>query len=399
MIEEIVQTLAQELHVSEDLVQSAVSQADGELEKAREILLSILPRYLVIKVKYIISRSDGECGLIYICIERNSPDFRLFRIIVDTSADWIDGIDVRGPVDRFYMVLSERSSHPRSVSSVHEAQKLQERLMRYLVPSAFARFFDSWNVPKPDFILEKTAGKEEAKSEEKPPEAAETPDESLEHPGGTAGERKPGPRADSLVDRLRGMFKFALEEITYKRIEELEVDYDFMTSAKYSEILERLGIKPPDKAKARTEAGSEEKETFRLFLKGRILIDPTGGTPVDELDLGDLVFCDILDRSEVAQSAAQMIGVYKRGLWMPVRGRIKEMKRLEGDRYRIRIKLATGIYIDTVAFQNLRVRQHALSGQGETLSSRSSQNSASPLTLMIGILLVAALIMAFLMMR
>ncbi|HDS29724.1 MAG TPA: hypothetical protein ENN67_01635 [Firmicutes bacterium] len=392
MTDETVQSLALELNVGEDIAQSALERAGGELMKAREILLDLLPGFFIIKIKYIVSRADSDCGMILICVERDNPEYIISRALIETNIEWLDGINIHGSLGTLIMIFNENKLNPRTASAVQDARELVEKLKSMLMPSDFYEFFNYWKLPKADLIDENQPDDNNEENYNSESVLIENEDDAeynfiITHDN------------FDVRDALTEMFRVILEEIFYKRIEVLDVDYEFMTSAQYDEAMENLGYKPPTRPKSTESEAGEEKEPFKLYLKGRMLIDPTGGTPVENLDIGHIVYCDILDRSEVAQSAAQMIGAYKRGLWLPVRGTISEIEKIEGERWRLRIKLASGIYIDTIAFSNLRIRQHGLTSLATARKVYNASPSINPTTLFAGILLVVAMIIIFITMR
>ena len=86
MSEEIVTSLVDEMHVTEELARSAVLQADGELDKARSILDGMVARYLLIQASFVSLKSrDSGGGLIYLIAEKGASDFILFKPITNNE--------------------------------------------------------------------------------------------------------------------------------------------------------------------------------------------------------------------------------------------------------------------------------------------------------------------------
>lgn len=316
--------LVQELNVSEDLARIAVNEADGVLEKARDILSDLLPKYIIIKARFLTVRSDSCGGLIFICVEKNARDFIFIKTIQDFDRDWLRGISVYYSPEIFDRFFIEYFQDQRRSIRRYDAQKLKDSLKDSINPTSFNFLFKYWNQSKQEIFNEKDP--------RLPPE----------HP----------------VSVLKTAFEFTLSNILVQDVE-VEVDYDFLTSSQFEAVRESLGVPSPDKDKSPSDTSNEKdspQERFRLYLKGQFIIDPVDGVLLEEVQLNDVLYCEILDRSEVAVSAGRIIGAYRRGAWFPVRGTVVEIDDMTGERRKYRLKIAPGIYVDVLSFTGFRVR-------------------------------------------
>ena len=128
-------------------------------------------------------------------------------------------------------------------------------------------------------------------------------------------------------------------------------------------------------------------------LKGQFNIDPVNGTAVHSLRVGDSVYCEIIDRKDVSVSVGRLIGAYKQGLWLPIKGRILEVTEAVGDRRRFNLILARGIYIDVLSFSDILVRTTELRPRERVREAQPNQDQSSSLPLLVAVVLLAALVM------
>lgn len=359
-----VDSLAQELRVSQDLAHMALSEAQGELEKARSILRNLLPRYLTVKVRYLTVKSDGGGGLVFVCMEKDTGQFLIFKTIVESDRDWLKKTRVQWSSDLFYRLFRDYFREHSSGTKVFDSQKLKQALSSRISAALLRPLFEQWDRPKRDIIPESRAAEEPT------------------HPGSV----------------LQALFASALADALVEKVS-IDVDYEFYNTQQFEAIRRNLGLITPQPKKSSERAAGEEKERFKIFLKGQFVIDPVNGAAVSDLEIGDSAYCDILDRSEVSLSAARLIGAYKRGLWMPVRGRITEINKAIGERRRIRLKLAQGVYLDVLSFDSLLVRVNELTPKERVLRAEESPHEDGPLPLLIAVVLVAVLILALMILR
>jgi len=364
MDQDLVTSLVEELRVNEDLARIAVMESQGELRKAREILQGLLPRYLFIKARFAPKRSAGNGGLIFILVEKGATRFTIFRTIFESDRDWVSGVNVRSSPAVFHKVFEDYFRENVGGRRLFDSRQLKERLSAKLNPAGLQYLFDLWDCPKTEVIEDSN------------------PLDSY---------RKPG-------DILHALLSAVLGEILVEKTT-LTVDYDFYTEAQLSGISEKLGLGPMVAAKASARAEKKQKAGLKVYLKGRFALDPVRGTPVHSLETNDSVYCEIMDRSDVAVSVARLIGAYKQGLWLPVKGRIIEISEAIGDRSRYRVMVAQGVYVDVLSFTDLLARTVDFSPKDRI--SRSSENSEefNPLPLLIAVVLLALLIISLLLAR
>lgn len=376
----------EDLQVNETPEEAAPEQAEGEQSEAEVTPLDAGPKYLFIKVKFYVASSNGDGGLIFICVEKGSDTFNFFRSIVEPAPAWVDGISVQNSPESFHNLFRNYFDSPKLGSMAYDAGRLDEALQHIIKPISFFSFLETEESTEP---VEEPEGSDISDqpevSAESEPVAVET-----DHESGTDVQA-------NVLEILHSMICAALEDFYMKRIEPLEVDCVFYTQMQYDEMLETLGLKPREKTKEEKIREEEASQVFKLYLKGRFTIDPVGGTPVQQLKAGDIVYCEIADRSEVAKSAAHSIGAYKRGLWLPIRGVILEITKSGDDHVRVRLKIGPGMYLDALAFASLRVRCRPLSIDGQIQEATSQVVASNPMSLVIGLVLIAVVVVVIVM--
>lgn len=363
-------SLAQELNVSKDLARLAMDEAEGMLEKARDILQGLIPKYVFVKAKYSSRKSDGRNGLLLLCTEKGAESFLFYKAMVASSRDWLQDIVISRPPELMDRILDGFFKEHKSASLEFESAKLGEDLAKVVGGSTLQFMFDGWDKPKP--------------------ESSGAPSKNMNN--------------GSTTEKVIEIFETALSEILLQRVA-VEVDYDFYTPSQFAPIAAALGIDlavqkseetPRD---AQEEKPKEVEDKFKLYLKGQFIIDPTGGTLVNDIKVGDFAYCDITDRGEVALAAGRLIGAYKKGLWLPIRGAVVEVLDMAGDRKQYRVQVAQAIFVDVLSFTGFRIRTNAMTARDVVLKAKDSSHGFGAMPLFIAIALVAALIILIIMMR
>jgi hypothetical protein len=362
-------TLARELNVSEDLAKSAVLEANGALGKARAILLELLPRYLFVKVRFLSTKTDGKAGLAFLCLEKGSDDFLLFDLIVESNREWLKGIGIQRSPDTFYRHLKDYHRENINGPMAHESSRMNQELRLKLQPQVFKFVFDKWEQPKQDLVAESGHSKEAI------------------HP------------AALLAFIIENM----IADITVQKMS-AEVDYDFLSVAQFGEISDELGLYVEKPAAVQVVAlpqvkPDREDEPFRIYFKGQFIIDPISGRLLEEVMVGDLLYCEIVDRSDMAVAAARLIGAYKRGLWVPVRGLVVDVQQMTGERRKYCLKLAPGVFVDVLSFTGVRVRTQPYAFPEVMNTIKEAQLTWSPAPVIFAAALVVLLVIALFLTR
>jgi hypothetical protein len=364
MDQDLVTSLVEELHVSEDLARIAVMESQGELELAREILQGLLPRYLFIKAQFVPKRSGANGGLILILVEKGASRFTVFKTIFESDRDWLNGVNVRLSPAILNKVFEDYYKEHTGGHRMFDAQQLKDRLAAKLNPAGLQYLFDLWDCPKTEVI---------------------------ENSNPLDTYHKPG-------DILHMLLLTVLGEILVEKIS-LTIDYDFYTEAQFGPIREKLGLAPKDSGRNSLSGPKKLREGLKVYLKGRFAIDAVNGTPVHALETYDSVYCEIMDRSDVSVSVARLIGAYKQGLWLPVKGKITEISEAIGDRNKFRVMVTPGVYIDVLSFTDLLVRTADFGPRERVQRSSDSTEEFNPLPLLIAVVLLALLVMSLLLAR
>jgi hypothetical protein len=91
-------------------------------------------------------------------------------------------------------------------------------------------------------------------------------------------------------------------------------------------------------------------------LKGQLVIDPHHGIRVEELKEGDTIICDIIDTSPLSVEVGKMLGIYRRGVWFPARGKIISIEDTLSGTKKITMRTGHGIYVVTTALGSVRIK-------------------------------------------
>lgn len=161
---------------------------------------------------------------------------------------------------------------------------------------------------------------------------------------------------NDLKDALTKLLKPAIDNIYMESIT-LEISADFQNGFQYDNLMESFGQRgPEEKIKHAEKPPASKDEVFKVYLKGSVIIEPQRGVPVEDLQVGDTIICDIIDSQPVALQVGKMLGIYRRGVWFPAKGKIVELEDSLAGTKRITIRAGHGIYIITRALNSVRIR-------------------------------------------
>jgi hypothetical protein len=138
---------------------------------------------------------------------------------------------------------------------------------------------------------------------------------------------------------------------------------------------------------------------LKVYLKGQFLIDPIEGVLVHELQLNDMVYFELTDRSDVAVTVGRLLGAYKKGLWLPVKGKIIEIQDATGGRKKFRLKAAKGVFIDVLSIGDVKIRTLNLSTRERIAKGQELKADTSMIPILIAVSLLAFLIVVLMMLR
>lgn len=372
MSQDVVNSLVNEYHISEELAARATSEANGELENARRILDSIVPKYLFIKVRYLENNHEKGGGIILIGLEKNTGSFLLFRTLVDQSKDTITNIDYRLRPDYLYTNLKNYFAKATGASVFHDSEDLRNKLSRHLKPMSLNQIFHYGNSRKIASI-EESFGISDVKVE-------------------------PEPQLDTSQFILRELFTKVLGEVLFRGIT-VAADYDLMTVPEFEAVREALDLE--DVSKHAPEVKKQERKEYKpdIILKGQLIIDPIEGCHTMYIKEGDRIYCDIVDRTEIATVVVDRLGLRKQGFWKSAIGRIVEITDTSQDLGRFRIQIAKGVYVIAPVLKNVKIKTFKTAYEIREEARAAETQVANPMPLLIGVILVAALVMILIMLR
>ncbi|MCX6646240.1 MAG: hypothetical protein NTY09_07775 [bacterium] len=353
----IVTCLANEMDVTEDLALIAVTEANGEIDKAREIVKGLIPRYLFIKVKFIAIRKE-QAGLIFLLTEKGRPDFILFRAIAETDTAWVNSHPVNVPPANFFNTIRKYFTEQTTGPKLFDSQQMRAEIAKRLNASALQYLFSLWDQPKTELIPESIPSEEVT--------------------------NQVGPIINDLISRL-------LEDIFIDKIK-VDLDYDFMTDKNFRTIAQELGLETTTYSAVLSQEDPEHAEGLKVSLKGQFMIDPVNGIPSQELKVNDSAYVEVLDRSELGVSIGKLIGAYRMGMWRPVRCRIEEIVQLTGERWRFRLKVTKGIFVDVLSYENILVRNKPYTRRITPVKAAEEKSEMNFMPLLVGIVVMIAII-------
>ena len=337
-----------------------LERANGELASARRILDGIGAAFLFVKTRYLEANWDKGGGLILIGIRKNPPEIVKLSALVNNNSEFIEAAPLEISPAEFQFKIDEYMEHTPGASKFHEAVAMSEKLLHNLDLSFFQKFFD----------LVKSPGVE----------------------SGSNGYSK-----DAVNGEISSALTGILSEILYRRIA-VESSHEFLTQNEFEDITNALGIE--------TEvdyAGGRPLKPLNLegdvSLKGQLIIDPVGGTQVLDLEVGDPIYVDIKERTDTAVEIATALGICINGYWAPAMGYVAEITDKDEDMRRVKIKIAEGVTVLVPILKNLKVRTGLISREYIYDEPSKPSSATSPMPLLIGVILMAALIVVLLILK
>lgn len=319
--DKLVQSLASEFGITEDTANACFIAASWDEEAARRVASLNRVQHLLINLRFTGKNPLLHGGIVSILLAHGEPEpEHLLGITID-GTEYIEDISPHFPPIDFIKAI--------------------------LYPPRRSRGHSTWLSLKQSLILNMDSESVEALFSiggEKTSEVDEN---------GTIQEYDP------LKDAVSNLVKPVIDDLFLESIK-LEISAEFLNGFQHDNLKLLLKEKDPED-EGLEETGTEKRqsrkpETFKVRLRGRLIIDPHKGVPVEDLEVGDTIICDIIDISSVAIEVAKMLGAYKRGIWFPIKGKIQSIDEgLSGTR-RITLLAGRGIYILTTALSSVRVK-------------------------------------------
>jgi hypothetical protein len=357
MEEGIVTSLAKEFNVKEDIVRLAVDEANGEIDGARKIILELMPRYLAIKARFISGRRTNA-GLIFILTEKGRSDFVLFRVIFETDLEFISSIPLSLPSVDFFDEIRQYFNEHSAGFKVYDSQKLRTGISKKLSGTALNYLFDLWDEPEIQVISENE------------------PDGSY---------NQVGPILTQLLEAIIG-------EIIVDRAN-VELSYEFISESDFQANSGRFGLENESVDKKDSKGESTASAGLQVYLVGRFVIDPVEGSLVKEIEVGEKAYVEILDRSDVAVTIGRLIGAYKLGFWRPIRATVVDIAPLTGERRKVRLKVAKGIYVNVLSFNDILVRTKRTVRSEIPLPEKAVPDILGIFPILIGLVVIVGIIL------
>jgi len=308
--------------------QLALDVAGGDEEKALGLINFVRPRYLIVKVHFSGSGVRSLEGLVLVILHDGS-DMPVYTtaVVVNYSEEAIYIEPGAGLVYWQQLIASNRREQSRY--NIESSLETKEYIEREILPETG---FTLWTSARE--IKELKAGNLPEKEKDK--KIAEYDRLAKE----------------SMSNLLEGHFKLNLR---------MDLELELITEMQFVEVSKGLGLMSTpepgvDESIKQLESQVESKKNVTIVLQGQAVLDPSGGIFVKDLQIGDRIAVDIIERSPVADHLGKLLGLRKGHYWLHTWGFIKKFKTAESGKRQMIIEIARRIYIEALAIDEERVK-------------------------------------------
>ena len=308
--------------------QLALEVSGGDEEKALGLINFIRPRYLIIKSHFSGSGVRSLEGLI-LCILQDGGDAPAYTTVVVVNYSE-EPISVEPGASLVYwqqLIASNRREQNRY--NIESSLEVKEYIENEILPETG---FALWTAAR-DIKELKVGSLPEKERDRKIAEYQRLAKESLNR-------------------LLEGHFKLNLR---------IDLDLELITEMQFMEVSKGLGLMNPvesefDESLKQVESQLESKKNITIVLQGQTVVDASGGILVRDLQIGDKIAVDIIERSPVADHLGKLLGLRKGHYWLHTWGFIKRIKILDNGRKQLFAEIARRIFIETVVEDEERIK-------------------------------------------
>ena len=311
--------LAVEFNIPESTAEACLIAASWDEDGARRVARLNRVEYLLVNIRFLGKNPIPHGGLLSLLFYRDSPRPIHFIGLVLDGYDYFEQVSPYHPPHDFIKAIANPNKLPKDEMPWF---RVRDSVLLSLEPALIQSLFT--------FSGEKTT---ELRKDGR----------VVEH--------------DPLKDTLMKTIKPAIDNIYMESIH-FELSTSFLNGFQYDNLIGQFN-KEAQKAEETAEPGKPPRpieEVFKVYLKGQFVIDPNRGIAVKDLGTGDTVICDIIDPQPIAIQVGKMLGIYRRGVWFPAKGRIVGIEDSQSGTKRISIRVGHGIYIVARAINSVRIK-------------------------------------------
>jgi hypothetical protein len=120
------------------------------------------------------------------------------------------------------------------------------------------------------------------------------------------------------------------------------------------------------------------KEISLVVLATEVVLDPVGGIPILDVEVGEPVMVEITDRREIALYLGGLMGGVVEGEHRPVRARAKEIRRMDSGNVSVIVEFGPGIVGRSIVPENVKVEMGLVPEEGKQTEARGEHPRLNP---------------------
>jgi hypothetical protein len=315
--QQLIEKLSSEHGIPVETAEACLIAAGWDLDTAVRLAGLNKVEYLLINLRYTGKNPLPHGGLVSILLKEHSNEPEQITGMALDGFEYIEDISPHLPASDFVKAIVNPAKHRRDNSPW---LSLRQTILIHLTKDAVTKLFSL------------SSGK------------------TVEiGPDGKVADKDP------LKEAILGIIRPPIDELFMESVR-LEASVEFLNGFQHDNLRD---IYSTDKLRPEEDTEAEPKKTpdaFKVHLKGRLVIDAHHGVVVEDLQIGDIIICDIIDPSPVATEVGKMLGVYRNRVWFPAKGKIDSIEDSLSGTKRITMRAGQGIYIVATALSSVRVK-------------------------------------------
>ncbi len=311
-------TLEQEFGLTSATAEACLIAAGWDLAAAKRVAGMNKVGHLLVNVRFTGKNPIPHGGLISLLLSRDKPEPVFFVGLVLDGYEYVDEVSPHFPASDFIKAIIHPNKVPRDENSWI---RLRDSILLNIDSDIINHLFSL------------------------------TPGKTTElTKSGKMTER------DTLKEALSNLLKPAIDNI-YMESVKLEISAEFINGFQYDNLMESASVVDTgEEDEDEHKHALSKEEEFKVYLKGAVIIEPQRGVPVEDLEIGDTIICDVIDPQPVALQVGKMLGIYRQGVWFPAKGKIVDLADSLSGTKKITIRAGHGIYIISRALNSVRIR-------------------------------------------
>jgi hypothetical protein len=347
-----------------DEAQLALAISENDEQKALSMVDLIRQRYLVIKVYFNTSGLKSIQGLFFTILdEMSSLPIYTMTLVINYSDEPMN-TNMNADVIYFHQLITANRKEQNRYN-IESSIELKEYIEGNFIPEPAHKI---WNTVK--------------ELNSSPPAEENSPQVD---------------RTKELEKNLLLLISQFLED-HFRQSLNVKFGIELLNKLRFQDLAKGMGLTSliENNDKNTDEAGSAEKKSIEeempviVTVKGKGVIDISGGILARDLRKGDKIAVDITERSDIAENLARMLGINTEGYWLHTWGVVTDIRNLEDGRRRVIVEIARNIFVDCIFISEMLIKCRKRYPGG----SRSEFIMESPSTVP-GYLMVAGMALFF----